>query len=103
MPHQVDPKRILTLYKPAIRCVVKAISYSEYGVKNSEGAEDNQKGGTLAANVWLRVKHAIHIVDRAFVDGRYWDKRFNLVIKKGRMCALFYSYWISVSIKPDCS
>lgn len=27
---------------------------------------------------WLRVKRAIHIVDRAFIDGRFWDQRFKL-------------------------
>jgi hypothetical protein len=27
---------------------------------------------------WLRVKRAIHVVDRAFIDGRFWDQRFKL-------------------------
>lgn len=27
---------------------------------------------------WLRTKRAIHVVDRAFIDGRFWDQRFNL-------------------------
>ena len=26
----------------------------------------------------LRIKRAIHVVDRAFIDGRFWDQRFNL-------------------------
>jgi len=36
------------------------------------------KQDELAANAWLRVKNAIHVVDRAFIDGRYWDKRFEM-------------------------
>lgn len=27
---------------------------------------------------WLRTKRAIHVVDRAFIDGRFWDQRFKL-------------------------
>ena len=27
---------------------------------------------------WLRAKDAIHVVDRAFIDGRFWDQRFKL-------------------------
>ncbi len=27
---------------------------------------------------WLQTKHAIHVVDRAFIDGRFWDKQFRL-------------------------
>lgn len=27
---------------------------------------------------WLRAKGAIHVVDRAFIDGRFWDQRFKL-------------------------
>ena len=27
---------------------------------------------------WLRTKCAIHVVDRAFIDGRFWDQRFKL-------------------------
>lgn len=27
---------------------------------------------------WMRVKNAIYVVDRAFIDGRYWDKRLTL-------------------------
>ena len=27
---------------------------------------------------WLRMQRAIHVVDRAFIDGRYWDQRFKL-------------------------
>jgi hypothetical protein len=27
---------------------------------------------------WLRMKRAIHVVDRAFIDGRFWDQRFKL-------------------------
>ena len=27
---------------------------------------------------WLRMQRAIHVVDRAFIDGRFWDQRFNL-------------------------
>jgi hypothetical protein len=27
---------------------------------------------------WLRAKRAIHVVDRAFIDGRFWDQRFKL-------------------------
>lgn len=27
---------------------------------------------------WLRTKGAIHVVDRAFIDGRFWDKQFKL-------------------------
>jgi len=26
-------------------------------------------------HTWMCVKHAIFVVDRAFIDGRYWDKR----------------------------
>jgi len=36
------------------------------------------KQDELAANSWLRVKNAIHVVDRAFIDGRYWDQRHAL-------------------------
>jgi hypothetical protein len=34
------------------------------------------KQDDLAANTWLQVQNAIHVVDRAFVDGRYWDQRY---------------------------
>lgn len=27
---------------------------------------------------WLQTKRAIHVVDRAFIDGRFWDKQFKL-------------------------
>lgn len=27
---------------------------------------------------WLRVRRAIHVVDRAFIDGRFWDQRYEL-------------------------
>ena len=27
---------------------------------------------------WLRMPRAIHVVDRAFIDGRFWDQRFKL-------------------------
>jgi hypothetical protein len=27
---------------------------------------------------WLRVKEAIHVVDRAYIDGRFWDQRLKL-------------------------
>lgn len=27
---------------------------------------------------WLRTKRAIHVVDRAFIDGRFWDQQFKL-------------------------
>ncbi|NOY72297.1 MAG: transposase [Gammaproteobacteria bacterium] len=34
------------------------------------------KQDELAANSWLRVRNAIHVVDRAFIDTRYWNQRF---------------------------
>lgn len=34
------------------------------------------KQDELAANSWLQVNNAIHVVDRAFIDGRYWDQRY---------------------------
>jgi len=27
-------------------------------------------------NLWLNMKNAIHIVDRAFIDGRFWEQRY---------------------------
>lgn len=32
-------------------------------------------GGASAVN-WLCVRNAIHVVDRAFIDGKFWDLRF---------------------------
>ena len=34
------------------------------------------KQAETCATSWLRTKNAVHVVDRAFIDGRFWDQRF---------------------------
>lgn len=43
----------------------------------SQGEMKVFKRDDLAANEWLCVKQAIHVVDRAYIDIRYWDQRYD--------------------------
>jgi hypothetical protein len=54
------------------------------------------KEDDLQAIDWSRVRHAIHVVDGAFIDDSYWDERKitnDFSLEPGVVAFLYYRRW----------